>query len=126
MGRENVEIFKRGVDAWNRDDFDAWIDLFDPELEWSALMEVFRGLDGARQAWATFKENMHLTVEFDDFRDLGEHVLALGEIKGVGHTTGLEVGSEVAQLATYRDGKAVSIRDFGSHTEGLKAAGLSE
>jgi hypothetical protein len=30
MSEENVEVFKRGVVAWNRDDFDAWIDQFDP------------------------------------------------------------------------------------------------
>ncbi len=126
MSHENVETFMRGVDAWNRDDFDAWIDGFDPEIEWLAFMEVFRGHDGIRQAWTSFKGNMHLTVEFSDIRDLGDRVLALGEIKGVGHSTGLKVGSEVAELCTYRDGKAVSIRDFESHAEGLLAAGLSE
>jgi hypothetical protein len=43
MSQENVESFKRGIEAWNRDDYDAWIDEFDPELQWFALMEVFRG-----------------------------------------------------------------------------------
>src|SRR5229473_8630073 len=43
MSEKNVENFKRGADAWNRDDFDAWIDQFDPEVEWFALMEVFAG-----------------------------------------------------------------------------------
>ena len=32
---------------------------------------------------------MQITVRFGDIRDLGESVLALGEIKGTGHTTGL-------------------------------------
>jgi hypothetical protein len=32
MSQENVEIFKRNLEAWNRDDFDAWIALYDPEL----------------------------------------------------------------------------------------------
>ncbi len=50
----------------------------------------------------------------------------LGEIKAIGHTAGLPVGGELAQLATDRDGKIVSFRDFGSHAEGLEAAGLSE
>jgi ketosteroid isomerase-like protein len=125
MSEANVESFKRGVEAWNRDDFDAWIDQFDPEVEWFALMEVFRGHAGARQAWESFKGDMQLTVRFDDVRDLGESVLALGEITGSGHTTGLNVTGEVAQLMTYRDGKVVSARDFGSHAEGLEAAELS-
>ncbi len=30
MSQENVETFRRGVGAWNSDDFGAWIDLQDP------------------------------------------------------------------------------------------------
>jgi ketosteroid isomerase-like protein len=126
MSQENVEGFKRGVDAWNSDDFDTWIANFDPEVEWTALMEVFRGHAGARQAWRSFKEDMQLTVRFDDVRDLGDSVLALGEIAGTGRTTQLEVGGEIAQLATFRDGKIVSFRDFPSRAEALEAAGLRE
>jgi ketosteroid isomerase-like protein len=126
MSQENIESFKRGVKAWNEDDFDAWIDQFDRAFEWFALMEVFRGHAGLRQAWESFKGDMKLTVRFDDIRDLGESVLALGEMKGTGQTTGLDFTGELAQLTTYRGGKAVSSRDFRSHAEALKAAGLSE
>ena len=80
MSQENVEVFKRGVVAWNRDDFDAWIEQYDPEVEWFALMEVYRGRAGVRQAWESFEGDMHITVRFGDIRDLGESVLALGEI----------------------------------------------
>ena len=71
MSQENVESFKRGVDAWNSDDFDAWIDQFDPAVELFALVEVFRGHAGVRQAWESFKGDMRLTVRFDDIHDLG-------------------------------------------------------
>jgi ketosteroid isomerase-like protein len=67
---------------------------------------------------------MQLRVRFDDVRDLGESVLALGEIIGTGRTTGLNVGSEIAQLATFRDGKVVMFRDFASHADALEAVGL--
>ena len=126
MSQENVESFKRGVRAWNRDDFDAWIDLYDPEVEWFALMEVFHGHAGARHAWESFKGNMQLTVRFDDIRDLGDSVLALGKMKTTGTTTRLNFTSELAQLVTYRGGKAISSRDFDSHAEALKVAGLTE
>ena len=126
MSQANVESFKRGVEAWNSNDFDAWIDVFDPEFEWSALIEVFRGHAGARQAWQSFKGDMQLSVRFDDVRDLGESVLALGEIVGTGRTTRLNVGGEIAQLATFRDGKVVRFRDFPSHAEALEAVGLRE
>jgi ketosteroid isomerase-like protein len=95
-------------------------------VEWSALTEEFRGHAGARQAWESFKGVVSLTVRFDDIRDLGESVLALGEITGTGRTTGLPIGGELAQLFTFRDGKVVRVRDFRSHAEGLEAIGLSE
>ena len=126
MSQENVENFKRAIAAWNADDFDAWIDLFDPDVEWSALTEMFRGHAGARHAWQSFKGDMQLRVRFDDVRDLGESVLALGELIGMGRTTGLNLSREIAQLAAFRDGKIVSSRDFPSHAEGLEAAGLPE
>jgi ketosteroid isomerase-like protein len=125
MSQENVESFKRGIEAWNRNDFDAWIGQFAPEVEWSALMEVFRGHAGARQAWESFKSDVGLTVQFDDIRDLGESVLALGATTGTGRTTGLNIGGELAQLLTFRDGKVVRICDFRSHAEALEAVGLS-
>jgi ketosteroid isomerase-like protein len=126
MSNENVENFSRGVEAWNRDDFDAWIDQFDPEVEWFALMEVFRGHAGARQAWESFKGDMQLKIRFDEIHDLGESVLALGEIETVGQTTRLNFTDEIAQLVTFRGDKIVSARDFPCHAEALEAAGLSE
>ena len=126
MSEENVKSFRRGVEAWNRDDFDAWVDRFDPEVEWFALMEVFRGHAGARRAWESFKVDMQLTVRFDEIRDLGESVLALGEMDTTGQTTHLDFTGELAQLVTYRGGKVITSRDFRSHSEGLAAAGLSE
>jgi ketosteroid isomerase-like protein len=126
MSQENVESFKRGVDAWNRDDFETWLDQFDPDLEWFALMETFRGHAGARQAWESFKGDARLRVRFDDIRDLGESVLALGELELEGASTRLRFGSELAQWATYRDGKLVRFQDFPTHAEALEAAGLAE
>jgi hypothetical protein len=43
-----------------------------------------------------------------------------------GRTTGMTVGGDLAQLTTYREGKAIRVRDFGSHPEALEAAGLPE
>ena len=104
--------------------------MFDPELEWFALMEVFRGYAGAQEAWESFgargKGEMQITIRIDDIRDLGESVLALGEMKSKGKRTELEFTGEVALLLTYRGGKAVSQRDFASHAEALEAAGLQE
>jgi ketosteroid isomerase-like protein len=126
MSQENVETFKRSVEAWNRGDFDAWIDKLDPEFEWFAMLEVFRGHAGAEEAWQSFKGDLRLTARFDDVRDLGDSVLALGTLEGEGRTTRLNIAAEIAQLATFRGGRIVRFRDYGSHVEALEAAGLRE
>ena len=126
MSEENVDNFRRGSEAWNRNDFDAWIDQFDPEVEWFTLVEVYRGHAGARKAWESLKGTMQIKARFDDIRDLGESVLALGEMEGTGQTTRLNFNGELAELVTYRGGKIINTRDFRSHADALEAAGLSE
>ena len=126
MSEENVESFRRSIEAWNRNDFDAWIDDFDPEVEWFTLLEVYRGHAGARKAWESLKGTMQIRSRYDDIRDLGESVLALGEMEGTGQATRLNFTGELAQLVTYRGGKADNIRSFRSHAEALEAVGLSE
>lgn len=61
----------------------------------------------------------------DEFREVGESLLSLGEIKTIGQASEVELTSEIAQLWTFRGGKIASSDDFLSHAEGLKAAGLS-
>jgi ketosteroid isomerase-like protein len=47
-------------------------------------------------------------------------------MEATGHTTGLNFTSEVAELVTFRDGKLIEVRDFASHADALKVAGLRE
>ena len=44
MSRENVEIVRRYIDAWQRDS-DAMIDLLDPDLEWAPVEESHSGVE---------------------------------------------------------------------------------
>jgi ketosteroid isomerase-like protein len=136
MSQENVEIVKRLGAAWNRDDFDAFLDLCDLDVEWHTAIEqffegkegTFRGHDGMREFWKSYRGEafQRLEVRHDEFRDLGESLLAFGEIKVIGQASQLQLTSELAQLWTFRGGKIASSHDFLSHSEGLKAAGLSE
>ena len=104
------------MEAWNSDDFDAWIDQFDPEVEWFTLVEVYRGHAGARKAWESLKGTTQIRARYDDIRDLGESALALGEMKGTGQTTRLDLTGELAQLATYRRGKLITLRPLPATT----------
>ena len=87
MSQENVEVYKRAVDANNRRDLDALLDEFDPDVEWhSALVgmgtQVYRGKEGVREMFRDLDENFTgMVVEFPEVRDLGDRVLALGRLR---------------------------------------------
>ena len=34
MSQENVEVVRRGVEAWNQHDADLWLSYAAPEIEW--------------------------------------------------------------------------------------------
>jgi ketosteroid isomerase-like protein len=136
MSEENVEAVRRGVQAWNADDLDAFLAELDPEVEWHPSIEpaleggetTYRGHDGARKAWDDYRRGAweRLTMRIQEIRDLGESVLVLGQADLTARTTGLEFSEEVGSLMTFRGGKVITSRDFLSHAEALEAAGLRE
>jgi ketosteroid isomerase-like protein len=136
MSQENVELVKQAWEAWNRDDLDANLKLLHPEVELHTAIErnfegtesVSRGHDGFRGLWASYRSEafQRLEVRWHEFRDLGDSVLALGELRIIGQSSQVELTTEFTLHLTFRDGKIASSRDFLSHAEGLKAAGVSE
>jgi ketosteroid isomerase-like protein len=132
MSRENVEAFKRGAEAYNRGDVELLLEVSHPEIDWHPLTaEVeggasFRGHEGMRRWWAklnaTFEE---FTVRFDEVRDLGDVVLALGHVH-LRFRSGVILDTEDGYVGRFRDGLAVSARQYPSHAEALEAAGLGE
>ena len=136
MSRENVETVQRAVDAWNADDLDAFLAVLDADIEWHPSIEpglegkatIYHGHDGVRRAWREYRGEAweRLTNRPDELRDLGESVLVLGHLDLTARATGIEFSQEVGEVFDLRAGRIVRIRDFLTHAEALKAAGLSE
>ncbi len=71
MSQENVEIARRAMDAWDRDDLEAFLAELDPDLEWHTGIEgtaegaetVFRGHDGVRQVWENYRGEVFSGME---------------------------------------------------------------
>jgi ketosteroid isomerase-like protein len=85
MSQENVELLRRGIEAWNRRELDVWLDLGTPDVEWMpagpAAVErtVYRGYDEVRagieavfETWDVFE------CQETEVQDLGEASLWLG------------------------------------------------
>ena len=88
MSQENVEVVRRGVEAWNQHDADLWLSYAAPEIEWMpagpAAVErtVYRGYEevatGFAALWETWEE---FRFQESEVRDLGDSVLWLGRAK---------------------------------------------
>ena len=135
MSQENVETFKRGLEAYNRRDVEAVLATVDPEVEWHPLLPVllegeatvYRGHEGVRELVRELDEAFpDLQSELSEVRDLGEQVLAIGQLRGRGKERGVKTKSDIVWLAELKNGKGVRIREYLDPDEALEAAGLSE
>jgi ketosteroid isomerase-like protein len=135
MSQEDVEGFKRAVEAGNRADVEAVLEELDPDVEWhpaliaslEAEATVYRGHDGVREwfraASETFPERH---TEAEEIRNLGDRIVAIGRIRMRGKASGAETESPIAYLVEYGNGKATQVRSYLDPQEALEAAGLSE
>ena len=132
MSQENVELYRRGFEAYNRGDMDTLLSLVHPDFEYvtaglfPGLRPVYRGHAGFRDLWRDFRETWDsLQVEIDEIRDIGDLVVARLTFRARSRE-GLEVDRQFGQIFTVKDGLGVRQHTYGTWDEALEAAGLSE
>ena len=134
MPQDKVEVARRAVDAYNRRDVDGlFAELATPDFEWyPGIVRAldgggYRGREGVDRFAADTSENWaELQIIAEEFRDLGDRVLVLGRIKGRGKGSGAPVDAPQAMILDFRGDRIWRYRVYFDHTEGLRAAGLSE
>jgi ketosteroid isomerase-like protein len=131
MSQENVELAYRASDAINRRDLDALLALTDADMEFGSLTVAvegdLRGHDGVRRwlenvldVWPDYK------IEVVEARDWGD--LTISAVRTRGHGAGSDAPMDMTlwQVARWRRGKCVWLRNFYTREEALEAVGLSE
>ena len=134
MSEEGVEAYRRGVDAFNRRDVEAFLREVDPEIELHASLmtmlggeaTVRHGHDGLREQFRDLGEAFsEFRLEITEIRDLDERLVAIGHLRGRGRASGAEVNSPIGYVVELKNGKAIRIHDYFDPDEALEAAGLS-
>jgi ketosteroid isomerase-like protein len=133
MSQENVELIRRGIEAYVAGDWETWLEGFDPEIEWIEMPSLgpdastYRGIKEVRRAveswigmWTDYK------FEVRDYFDAGDEVVVLVQESGRGRSTGAAVERQLGEICTIDSGKLSRLRMYGSWAEALEAAGLSE
>jgi ketosteroid isomerase-like protein len=135
MSQENVEAFKRGVEAINRGDIEPLLEELDREVEWHDVFglmlggeaRIYRGHEGVRQLFGDLYESFAETnSEYAEIRDLGDRTIAIGRLRTRGVESCAATESPIWTISQWRNGKAVWVRTYLDPDEALEAAGLRE
>ncbi len=131
MSQDNIEIVKVLMDAVDRRDIDAYAGVTTPDFEWLPVFaarverDVYRGREGIEkflgevdETWAEFRPMP------EEYRDLGDRVLALGRLKTRGRASGVPNDSPWAGIYDVRNGKIARIRTYLDHDEAFRATNL--
>jgi ketosteroid isomerase-like protein len=125
-----AEIARQGVEAYNRGDVEALIELSDPEITMvpvRALLEggEYRGHEGVRRFLADMEEDWERReILVDEVRELDDGVLVLGTFTAVGRS-GNEVSQPIAWHSRFREGKLLRMVAYTDQETALRRLGRS-
>jgi ketosteroid isomerase-like protein len=133
MSQENVEIVRRGTDAYNRRDLDGVLENWAPDavVDWSRSRGfdagVFRGHDEIRAFWRRLLDAFdEVRVELVDPVEVEEGLVVVENVAYQRGRDGIEVQARSAWLIAIRDGETTSLTLYQTKQEALEAAGLRE
>ena len=131
MSEQNVELYRRGIEAFNRRDLDAFLALAHPDVVGISRVlaiegETYRGYDGTRKWWndllGVFPD---FTIEIVWVRDTGD--LTVSELRNSARGEGSAALAELVwQVSEWRDGRVVRWQIHESEQAALEAVGLRE
>ena len=131
MSRENVELFRKSIERFNRNDIEAVLALMAPDIRFEHRMAQLQGdltgVDAVREWFADLSRHFDSwRIECDDIRDLGDRALALGTLWATGKGSGVEAAVPYTVVAEFSDEQMTRFTDYGDRDKALEAAGLSE
>jgi ketosteroid isomerase-like protein len=133
MSRQNVDVVRRMLWAFNDGDVEAIVAACDPAVEWEeqsipGVEPLYRGHDGVRRWWAeTFGEELgSIEGRLEGVKDADDTVIASVRFEGEGRSSGVRVPMLVHIVGTFRGGKLVRRRVFLTLAEALEAVGPRE
>ncbi len=124
MSQENVDIIRRGYEHYHATgEIRAH-----PDFVWDVSglgwpdQQIYPGVEGAARfnaEWAEAWDGWELQVE--EYIDAGESVVTIVTQRGRSKTTGIPVDMRFAQVWTFRDGQAITMKMYADTEEALQA-----
>jgi ketosteroid isomerase-like protein len=129
---DNVEILRRGYEAFAARGVDGFLEYIHPEFELvtppglALEPQTYRGHEGVRRYFDSFYEAVdEIRVEPDEFIPVGEKVIVPFRLTTRGRSSGIEASMQAVQVCQIRDGKAVRFDIYPTIEEARAAAEAS-
>jgi ketosteroid isomerase-like protein len=133
MSRENVEIVRRGLEAFNEREWDVAMGDIHEHAVWvpsSGFPDAAPrfGRSAIQKFWVELSTTLPgFQATAEEVLDAGgDQVVAIVRTHGIGRGSGADVGRDIGQVFTLREGKVVSIVSYNRPEHALAVAGLSD
>jgi uncharacterized protein len=131
MARVDVELVHEAFGAFNAGDLERILELTDPDFEavvppeLSAEPDVYRGREGMRRYWESFREVMEdIRFDADRFWEAPDCVVVAFHINARGRSTAIPVEQRIWGVWRIREARVLEIRAFATAAQALRCAGL--
>ena len=130
MPGENLEIVRRGWEAWEGGDLSGAIALLSPDMVTYVAPPIpvagtYRGPEGFLQLTIDWAEGFDdLVITGEEFIEAGEQVVVRSRHKSRGAASGVPVETDVWYVFTVQAGKAARVDIFNERREALDAVVL--
>ncbi|HEX6116143.1 MAG TPA: nuclear transport factor 2 family protein [Solirubrobacterales bacterium] len=132
MAREDVEIVRKSLDAWNRRDRSSTRSLWhsDGEIDWSRSRGPYKGVYRGRAELEAFMDEFWTTFEAGElqahgFTQVGSEIVVPNTAYMRGRE-GVEVVARSTFVFTVENGQITRLRMFQDRAEALEAVGQSD
>jgi ketosteroid isomerase-like protein len=132
MSQENVEVIRRGWNAWLRGDMRDLFETFASDIVWDTSHfrdwpeAAYHGTDGVQrflsewlEVWDEYEVTIEEVIPVPDGR-----VVSLMRHRGRGRASGVPMDLPMAQIATLRDSKVIRLDNYDDPSEALEAVEL--
>jgi len=131
VSEENVEIVRRGFEAYVRRDWAGAMEHFAEDAEWHPYLGqigwgVKRGRAAIERMLRDIDVDLELVVESEEFVDLEDEVLVPVRARGTGKESGASVDARWCQVWSLRDGVVVKVAAYPDRKAALEATGNDE
>ncbi len=127
MSRENLDTVRRAVEAVNDRDLERYLTYCTEDIElWnpiSALEGAFEGRDGVARFFARLETAPDFRLEIEHMEAVGpRRIVAFVRVAATARTTGIPIGSSLANVYDLAGGRIRRIRVFEDRDEGVAYA----